>query len=94
MLLETLILQTHLSNQEGIEAIYAEILHEVDSSETDIRVYFGEDVVLNVAWHVHHCSTDDEQSSELTLKLKTLLQKFGAVQHRVWTPYVSIKSPI
>ncbi len=86
MWLETLTLQTHQSRKAAIEKLYREIERDTDLSTTAISVFFHENSVLHVSWHLAHKGEMHKSCSIQSERLIEMLRLWGPVHHRNWLP--------
>lgn len=86
MWLETLTLQTHTSRKPAIEKLYSDIKHDRDFSTTAISVFYHEDSVLYVSWHLAHKGEMHSSCSIQCERLAEMLRFWGPVHHRNWLP--------
>ncbi|WP_338517950.1 hypothetical protein [Alteromonas gracilis] len=86
MWLETLILQTHQSYRDEIEAICHELFGCDEHLASALEIYLYESTVLNVTCHLRHETGDHTERSLQATRLMAVLQHYGPVQHRAWLP--------
>lgn len=86
MWLETLTLQTHQSTKEAIEAFYRDMTQDSEFVIANIRVFYHQNAVLHVTWHLQHLTIPEADCSIQASRLIELLRPFGSVHHRTWLP--------
>ena len=86
MWLETLTIQTHQSSKTKLEMLYKDIVDDVEFTATEVKIFYHQNAVLHVTWHLIHKHVSDEDCSIQALRLLELLRPFGWVHHRTWLP--------
>lgn len=86
MWLETLTLQTHQSRKKTIEAFCRDMTQDSEFASTNIRVFYHQNAVLHMTWHLQHLTIPETDCSIQATRLIELLRPFGSVHHRTWLP--------
>jgi len=86
MQLETLTLQTHHSSKIHIQQMYSQLAQSSEYANTEISVFYHQNTVLHVTWHLQHKSATNNDFSPQAASLIEQLGVFGPVHHSIWFP--------
>ena len=93
MQLETLTLQSHCSAKEDIKELYASFCSDPFFSNVTIDVFFRQNSILYVIWHLKHPSKIKGDCSPQCAQLIEILRSLGHVSYNAWLPINTITTP-